>query len=114
MHHRVKAVLKHLHHAQTYIFDYVVLISYALYIVALFGLSATAPQYLAHLDYFLKIYASLFLIIRFNPLRSKVPFTRLDKKLVFATAMILLTSTFVNNAVLDGISRWPFAIPEIF
>jgi len=107
-------ILKHLHRAQTYLFDYIVLISYALYIIAAFGLSATAPQYLAHLDYFLKIYASLFLIIRFNPLRSSVPFTKLDKKLVFATAMILLTSTFLNNAVLDGISRWPFPVPEIF
>lgn len=88
---------KHLHNAQLIVFDYIIFASYTLYLVAYFGLSVTAPQYLAKLDYFLKLYVSVFLVVRFNPFRDNVPFTRLDKKIVFSAAMLLLTSTFLGT-----------------
>ena len=52
---------------QEHIFDITFVIIYVLYFVIALGLSATAPKYLAFLDYYVKIYVSLFLIWRFNP-----------------------------------------------
>jgi len=79
-----------------YIFDLVLYTTYFLYILAALGLSAAAPQYLSTLDYYIKIYVALFLIYRFNPLRT-IKFTSLDKKIAFSAGFFVLATTTLNQ-----------------
>lgn len=85
-----------LYDAQNTLFNYIVFISYALYFVILFGLSTNAPQYLDTLQYCIKIYISLFLIIRFNYF-TNVKFNELDKKIAFSAGVFLLTTTLISQ-----------------
>ena len=78
-------------------FDFVITISFILLLVTLFGFSQNAPEYLSTLDYYLKIYICLFLIWRFNPLRSKFQFTNLDAKISFNAGLLILASTALNQ-----------------
>ena len=61
--------MTNLYEFQNHAFDYVTIFTYILYIVIALGLSATAPAYLTDLLFYTKMYVSLFLIYRFNPLR---------------------------------------------
>lgn len=83
---------------QNTFFSYVILVSYFLYFIALFGLSSTAPNYLNELQYWVKIYVSLFLIWRFNWFR-KIKFNELDKKIAFSAGLFLLTTTFIDQMI---------------
>ena len=71
-------------------------ISWALYILIALGVSTTAPQYLGSLQSVVKIYVSLFLIVRFNPFRN-VTFTKLDTKIAFTSGLFLLATTAVDT-----------------
>ena len=84
---------------QEHIFDFTFLIIYFLYFLIALGLSATAPKYLSFLDYYVKIYVSLFLIWRFNPFRH-VKFTSLDKKIAFNAGIFVLFATTTVNQIL--------------
>jgi hypothetical protein len=87
---------KHIHKFQHIAYDITIYITWILYFLIAFGLSASAPQYLNTLHSFIKIYISLFLIYRFNPFR-KVKFTSLDAKIVFSAGLFLLgTTTLVD------------------
>ena len=88
-----------LHKFQEYIFDFTFLIIYILYFAIALGLSATAPKYLSFLDYYVKIYVSLFLIWRFNPFRH-VKFTSFDRKIAFNAGIFVLFATTSINQIL--------------
>lgn len=62
------------------------------------GLSANAPEYINTLQYYLKIYISLFLIIRFNNFRQ-IQFTELDRKIAFNAGVFLFSATLLNQFV---------------
>ena len=81
---------------QNNIFNAAIFVTYALYFLIIFGISTRAPEYLEVIQYWVKIYVSLFLIIRFNFLR-KVQFTDLDRKIAFASGLFLLTTTIVDQ-----------------
>ena len=81
------------------IFTAVLFISYMLIFVSFFGLSNSAPEYLATLDYYIRVYTCLFLIWRFNPFRTLVKFTELDRKITFSAGLFILTTTTLNNYV---------------
>jgi hypothetical protein len=89
---------KDIHRFQNNIYDIVVYITWILYIVIALGLSANAPQYLDDLQYYIKLYISLFLIIRFNPLR-RVRFTGLDAKIAFSAGVFLLGTMAVDSVL---------------
>ena len=93
---------------QEHIFDITFVIIYVLYFVIALGLSATAPKYLAFLDYYVKIYVSLFLIWRFNPFRH-VKFTSLDKKIAFNAGIFVLFATTSINQILINYIRNQFS-----
>ena len=95
---------KGLHRFQNNIYDIVVYITWALYIAIALGLSANAPQYLDDLQYYVKIYVSLFLIDRFNPLR-RVHLTGLDAKIAFSAGVFLLTTTAINTILTSYIKN---------
>jgi len=85
-----------LHRYQEHLFDIIIYISYILIIVSSLGLSMEAPYYLSNLDYYIRVYVCLFLMWRFNPLRSKYEFTDLDRKIAFSAGFFILTTTALN------------------
>jgi hypothetical protein len=86
-----------LHNWQEKIFNVFINISYILIILSSLGLSETAPKYLNNLDYYIRIYICLFLIWRFNPLKTSVEFTELDRKIAFSAGLFILTTTALNH-----------------
>ena len=83
---------------QNNVFNFIILITYSLYFLILFGLSTRAPEYLEVLQYWVKMYVSVFLIFRFNFLR-KITFTDLDRKIAFSAGLFLLTTTFIDQKI---------------
>lgn len=81
---------------QEKVFDTIMIGTYVLYIIIALGLSASAPLYLSTLDYYVRLYVSLFLIYRFNPFRI-VKFTDFDRKIGFNAGIFLLTTTALNQ-----------------
>jgi len=75
-------------------FSTFIYVSYFLIIIATLGISQLAPKYLNDIDYYVKMYVCLFLIIRFNPLRH-VEFTELDRKIAFSAGLFILTTTAI-------------------
>lgn len=89
---------------QEKIWDFVFYFSYFLYFLFVIGFANNAPEYLIPLNYYVQIYVSLFLIIRFNPF-SKVKFTELDKKIAFTGGIFIVSTTILNKSMLDYISE---------
>lgn len=94
-----------IHKIQEKTYDVIIYITYILIILSSLGLSEWAPKYLYNLDYYVRIYICLFLIWRFNPLRSKYEFTDLDRKIAFSAGIFILTTTAINK-YLDDIKRY--------
>jgi hypothetical protein len=86
-----------IHEYQGIFFDFFVYLSYILIFVSAIGTSQVDPKYLNSLDYYIRIYICLFLIWRFNPLRSKYEFTDLDRKIAFSAGAFILTTTALNE-----------------
>lgn len=86
---------------QNRLFNLFIFISYVLIIFSALGLSQSAPKYLETLDYYVRIYICLFLIWRFNPLRSYYEFTDLDRKIAFSAGVFILTTTALNQYLLS-------------
>jgi hypothetical protein len=83
---------------QSQLFDGIIIVTWVLYIIIVLGLSANAPDYLDDLQYYVKIYISLFLIWRFNPFRH-VKFTYLDAKIAFNAGIFLIMTTFIGSFI---------------
>jgi hypothetical protein len=94
---------KNIHIFQINVFNIIIYLTWILYIAILFGVSSKAPQYLDDLQYYVKIYVSLFLIYRFNPFR-RVRFTGLDAKVAFSAGVFLLTTTTINSILENYLS----------
>lgn len=95
---------KELHIFQNRAYDMIIYITWILYIIVYLGLSASAPQYLDDLHSFIKLYVSLFLIYRFNPLR-RVRFTGLDAKISFSAGIFLLATTAIDKIIRNYLSE---------
>ena len=90
-----------LHKYQERLFDIIIYVSYFLIVVSSLGLSESAPKYLTDLDYYIRVYICLFLIWRFNPLRTHYEFTDLDRKIAFSAGAFILTTTALNQYLQD-------------
>jgi len=55
---------------------------------------------LINLEFYIKIYISLFLLWRFNMFRKDIHITELDKQLAFSCAFYLLSATILNKILL--------------
>lgn len=84
------------HKIQTVMFNYSIMIVYILVALTYFGVFASAPQYLDILHSAIKMYISLFLILRFN-IWSNVEFTPLDKRIAYSAGVYLFTSTILMS-----------------
>ena len=97
---------------QIKVFDYLSIVLYILYFAVVMGLSAAAPIYIEDLQYYLKIYISLFLIIRFNNFRQ-IEFTELDRKIAFNAGIFLLSATMLNQLVTFFAPKFGITIPSL-
>ena len=94
-----------IHSWQEKLFTTFIYASYILIILSSLGLSQWAPKYLDNLDYYIRIYICLFLIWRFNPLRTRYEFTDLDRKIAFSAGVFILTTTALNKYLDDVKTR---------
>jgi len=90
------SINNNLYKIQDFWFNVFIVLTYMLYILFAVGIFKSAPQYLESLDYYVKIYISLFLLWRFNPFR-KIHFTELDRKIAFSAGIFLFTTSAVNQ-----------------
>jgi hypothetical protein len=102
---------KTLHVAQIHIFNVVIYATWTLYIMIVLGLSTNAPQYLDDLQYYIKIYVSLFLIYRFNPFR-RIKFTQLDAKIAFSSGLFLFTTTAINQILISYLDNIKYYLQD--
>ena len=86
-------------------FDLFIIISYMVYIFAAFGVAFISPKYITALDFWVKIYICLFLLVRFNPFSGKIKFTDLDRKISFSSGILLATSIIVNTILKSYIDK---------
>jgi len=90
-----------IHEYQGIFFDFFIYLSYILIFISSIGIFQLDPKYLNSLEYYIRIYICLFLIWRFNPLRSKYEFTDLDRKIAFSAGAFILTTTALNKYLLQ-------------
>jgi hypothetical protein len=81
-----------------------VIMSYLLYGIVFAGLYSKAPRYLYLLKMAIKIYVSLFLIIRFNPY-VKTTFTEFDRKIAYTSGIFLILTTTLTDLIINYIQR---------
>lgn len=81
---------------QEYSFLIFIFLSYFLTFLTILKLSTDAMKYLNILDYYVKIYISLYLIVRFNPF-TKIKFTNHDRRVAFSSGLFLLSTTAIYN-----------------
>ena len=56
------------------------------------------PRYLDTLNLIIKVYVSLFLIIRFNPF-IKLKINNFDRKIIFSSGIFLLSTTAITEFI---------------
>lgn len=71
---------------------------YILYILVVLGLSAIAPELLLGLDSILRVFICIFLLVRFNPFRGEVVYTKTDRLVVFNATLFLISSQGLTNS----------------
>ena len=81
------------------IYNSIIYIWFILYVLSVFGIYNNAPKYLLSLDFYLKLYIGIFLVIRYNPV---FPFIKnkiedFDKKLIFSSGMFILLTTVLTR-----------------
>jgi hypothetical protein len=93
-----------IYNIQNRFFDIIIILSWILYLLIALRLSVKAPDFLDDLEYYIKIYVSLFLLYRFMPFR-KIKFTDLDRKIAFNAGIFLFSATTINSILLTYIKQ---------
>lgn len=69
------------------------------YAIVLVGLVETEPAYLTTVEYYVKVYVSIFLIWRFNPYSHTGKFTEIDRRIVYSAALFILTTSVLKHVI---------------
>jgi hypothetical protein len=86
----------------------IIILLYILNGLLLIGYTGKASKYIADIDFYFKIYISLYIIYRFNRFR-KVRFTDLDRMIMFTAGTFLFATTIIHAILityLDEIKKW--------
>jgi hypothetical protein len=89
------------YHIQELFFTLFLAVSYALIFVSYLGFYNSAPEYLSKMNYYFNIYLCLFLLWRFNPFRKLDTFTELDRKIAFSAGVFIMTTTALNQYIIE-------------
>lgn len=84
-------------HTTTYLWTMTAL--HLLYAVVLIGLVETEPSYITTIEYYVKVYVSVFLIWRFNPYFHTTKFTEIDRRIVYSAALFILTTSVLKGVI---------------
>jgi hypothetical protein len=103
---------KSLYKIQDLGFNFFIFVTYFCYILFALGIFTKAPQYLSTLDYYIKIYISLFLLWRFHPFQT-IQFTDLDRKISFSAGIFLLTTSALNQILIKYLDNAKNAIHNV-
>jgi hypothetical protein len=93
---------KQLNNIQERFFDIFIFISYLFLFFSLLGISFIPPEIFLEVNNYVRIYICLFLMWRFNPLRSHYDFTNLDRKIAFSAGVFILSTTALNQYVISS------------
>ena len=74
-----------------------VALTYVSYIFIFLGISYLLPTYIRSISNVLHVVICLFLIYKFNPLRSAQQITETDKNLIFFAALFIIMSTRITE-----------------
>lgn len=85
-------------------FSLIVLGTYVLYFLILLGISSQAPVYLSYLEIFIKVYVSLFLIIRFNPF-TFTKYNHLDRRIAFSAGLFLFSTSIISEFIKNYLDK---------
>jgi hypothetical protein len=92
-----------LYYIQDHAFNIFIILTWISVITLSLGFTIINPEYISTMNYYIKIYVSLYLMYRFNMFR-KIQFTDLDRKIVFSAAVFIFTATALDKYLLDNIS----------
>jgi len=84
-------------HTSAYLWT--VFIIHVTYAVVLVGLVEVEPSYLTNIEYYVKVYVSIFLILRFNPYYHTRQFTETDRRIVFSAAIFIVTTSVLKHVI---------------
>lgn len=89
----------------TIIFNLFVLIVWVLVILSFTKTYDMAPKYLEMISSYIRFYVCLFLLVKFNPFYTfgLSGFTELDKRIVYSSALIILTT---DTDFLDRLKKY--------
>jgi hypothetical protein len=93
---------KELNSIQERFFDIFIYISYLFLFLSLFGISFIPQEIFVEVNNYMRIYICLFLMWRFNPLKSHYEFTNLDRKIAFSAGVFILSTTMLNKYLIDS------------
>lgn len=74
-------------------------VMFFLYFLIAIGISAVAPELLMGLDNIVRIFICVFLLIRFNPYRGEITYTKTDTIIVFNATILLIFSQGLTAAI---------------
>lgn len=77
-------------------FDLTVLGLHIAYVAVVIGIIRNEPGYLDVIDFWVKVFMSVFLLWRFNPFMP-IRYTEFDRKVGFSAGIFLFTVTVVNK-----------------
>jgi hypothetical protein len=86
-------------HLHTSAYLWTVFLIHVTYAIVLVGLVETEPSFLANVEYYVKVYVSVFLILRFNPYRHTGKFTEIDRRIVFSAAIFIVTTSVLKHVI---------------
>jgi hypothetical protein len=91
----IKTVIKN----QEQLYSWAVYAYYTFTTLAVLGISVTAPKYADIIDFYLSVYICLFLMYRFNPLRTNIKCTNFDKRIIFSSSILILLSSVLKSTI---------------
>jgi len=83
------------------VYKILILLLYVTYIIAIVGITYINPEYTNYLSIFTQIFIAFVLMVRFNPLRTKLKCNENDRSLIFASAFYLLFNDEFTRYVID-------------
>ena len=69
---------------------------YFIIFLTIIGIEIIEPKYMDTFNDWLKMYIALYLIYKFNSFRT-IKFTELDRRVVFTSGILLLSTTILNE-----------------
>lgn len=99
-------------HTSAYLWT--IFIIHLTYAVVLVGLVEVEPHYLTTIEYYVKVYVSIFLIWRFNPYHHTNKFTEVDRRIVFSAAIFIVTTSVLKHVIDQYRPQIKMAIRRLF